>query len=72
MRNIRLLNSSLHGTAVFALLIATGCLLILPGCRSPLRPQHLMENGTGTLSLSIGEHGVGRTIMPETVLGDFV
>ena len=76
MRNMLQLNSNgrrgVFKTGVFALLFAVGCLLVLPGCRSPIDSRNAAENRTGTLSLTIGERGLERTIMPETKLGDFV
>jgi len=72
MRNMRMPKISA------AFFIACG-LLILPGCRSPLERPDASGNGpagtdarTGTLSLTIQSQGLGRTILPEISLGDFV
>ena len=54
--------------------LVAGSLLVLLGCQGPFEPYDATEAdaGTGTLSLTIGRQGVGRTIMPEIELGDFV
>jgi len=84
MKNIHPLNGNRQGTRVktarvsktnvfakaglFALLLATGCLLFLSGCRNVLQAP---ETGVGTLSLTIDREGVERTILPDIGLGDF-
>ena len=76
MKNILQPNSNgregIFKAAAFALLFAAVSLLVLPGCRNPVDPQNAVESRTGTLSLAIGGRGAERTIMPETILDDFV
>ena len=70
MKNIRPLNTDWR---IFALLFAACSLLFLLGCRSPMEPNIAeSETGKGTLLLAIREHGVGRTILPEISMNDFV
>ena len=48
--------------------------LLFFSCRNVMEPPRgaLTETGTGILSLTIGEQGAGRTILPKTILDDFV
>jgi len=68
MRNMKALRGSM---GVFALVFAASLLLLLPGCQGPFGPQE-SEPGMGTVSLAIEKPAIGRTIMPEIELGDFV
>jgi len=51
---------------IFAVLLAVGFMLFLPGCRSPMEPQTRLvpESGTGLLVLSLERQGA-RTILPD-------
>ena len=53
--------------------------LVLLGCRNSLDPQDVegdgtegSSSGTGTLLLTINRQGLGRTILPEIALDNFV
>jgi len=56
-----------------AILLAAFLLPILSGCQSPLEPRNEAETiaVTGTLSLSINGHFLGRTIQPDISWDDF-
>jgi len=63
MRNIRPPKGTAQMAKIFAIIAACG-LLVLAGCQNPTQPPNVAENLTGTLSLTIGTQGIGRTIMP--------
>jgi len=72
MRNIQLPKGKWHKAGAFALLLAcSSLLLLLPGCRNVMDPPQ-DATGTGTLSLAIDSQGVGRTILPDISIDDFV
>ena len=53
-------------------MLAALFVLLLPGCRNLLGPQDTAYAETGTFSLAISGGGVGRTILPEISIDDFV
>ena len=70
MINIRPSNANTQIAKLFAIIAACG-LMVLAGCQNPTQPPNVAENQTGTLSLTIGTQGIGRTIMPEIGDGSF-
>jgi len=56
-------------------MIAVFCILFFAACQNMFDPPKAVSggvSGTGTLLLTIGEEGAGRTILPKTVESDFV
>ncbi|MCL2191792.1 MAG: discoidin domain-containing protein [Treponema sp.] len=72
MRSLQALKGSKHKVSVFALMFAACMLLFLSGCQAPVGPQDTAVVGTGSVSLRVESPGMGRAIMPDTMLEDFV
>ena len=56
-----------------AIMFAASLLFLLPGCQGPLGPGRGAEGtGTGTVSLTVEKPAIGRAIMPDIAMADFV
>ena len=74
MRNLQSIKAGRQASSIFAVLVAVGSLLFFGGCRNALQSSGTGANNatTGSLSLTIDKQGVGRTILPEIEMSDFV
>jgi len=63
--------NDLSGAGAAVVLVAACSLLVLMGCRDPLDLRDAQRGSeTGVIALTIGEQGVGRTIMPSLPGGE--